>query len=112
MDDFVIRSWSLEPFDGDQAPLHVHDEGEEAFVCINGDLEVVIDNSVQRVEPGRFVVVPHGETHTFRSRRGAEVVAVMSPEIAELIDGLHERMTEEERAALWQRCRSRLVGSE
>jgi hypothetical protein len=33
----------------------------------------------------------------------------MSPEIAELIDGLHADLDEDERSALWERCRSSLV---
>jgi hypothetical protein len=34
---------------------------------------------------------------------------VMSPEIAELIDGLHTLMSDAERVALWERCRSSLL---
>jgi hypothetical protein len=32
--DFVIRDWRLDPYDGDQAPTHIHHAGEEAFVCL------------------------------------------------------------------------------
>jgi len=34
----------------------------------------------------------------------------MSPEIADLIDGLHADLDEEQRARLWQRCNSSVVG--
>ena len=109
MTDFVIREWRLEPYDGDQAPPHIHHAGEEAFVCIDGDLEVQVDGSRERVAPGSFLTVPRGTAHTFASRGGAHVLAIMSPEIAELIDGLHQGLTDDERAALWRRCRSELV---
>ena len=36
----------------------------------------------------------------------------MSPEIAELIDGLHSPLSDEERTALWERCRSSVVEQE
>jgi hypothetical protein len=59
--------------------------------------------------PGEFVVVPRGAVHTFASRGGGHVVAVMSPEIADLIDGLHSPLSDEELTALWERCRSSVV---
>ena len=111
MSGFVIREWTLEPYDGDQAPPHIHHSGEEAFICIEGDLEVVVGEAVERVEPGHFALVARGQRHTFRSRRGSRVIAVMSPEIATLIDGLHQDMTDEERKTLWERCNSTLVPS-
>jgi quercetin dioxygenase-like cupin family protein len=109
MADFVIREWRLEPFDGDQAPPHVHHSSEEAFVCLAGDLEVLVGDTRQRVVPGGFLVVPRGTAHTFAARTGAHVLAVMSPQIAELIDGLHAPGSDAERTALWRRCDSSLV---
>jgi mannose-6-phosphate isomerase-like protein (cupin superfamily) len=109
MVDFVVREWHLQPFDGDQAPAHVHHEGEEAFICLEGDLEVLIGTTRRQVRPGEHVVVPRGSSHTFASRTGAHVLAVMSPEIAELIEGLHAPMSDQERAALWARFRSEVV---
>jgi quercetin dioxygenase-like cupin family protein len=109
MADFVIREWRLEPYEGDQAPLHVHQAGEEAFVCISGDLEVLLGRIRQRVVPGDFILITRGTVHTFAARAGAHVLAVMSPEIADLIDGLHTPMSDAERARLWERCRSSLV---
>jgi mannose-6-phosphate isomerase-like protein (cupin superfamily) len=109
--DFVIQDWQLDAYDGDQAPVHVHHAGQEAFICIEGDLEVVVDGVRTTVAPGGFVLVPPGTQHTFASSRGGHVIAVMSTEIAELIEGLHAELTDEERAALWDRHRSSLVGS-
>ena len=110
MADFVIRDWRLDPYDGDQAPLHIHHAGEEAFICLDGELEVFVDGSRERVAPGAFHVVPRGSPHTFASRSGAHVLAVMSVvEIAELIDGLHADLSSDELSALWSRCRSSLA---
>ncbi|MGH2594484.1 MAG: cupin domain-containing protein [Actinomycetota bacterium] len=109
MADFVIREWRLEPYDGDQAPLHIHHSGEEAFVCMSGDLEVLIGDTRRSVAVGDFVFVPRGTVHTFATQGGAQVLAVMSPEIAELIDGLHVARSGAEQAAFWERCRSSLA---
>ena len=109
MADFVIRDWELSGYDGDQAPKHVHHSGEEALVCISGDLEVEIEGDRRRIEAGEFAVVPRGAVHTFASRSGAHVLAVMTEEIARLVEGLHKAPTDEARAALWNECRSELV---
>ena len=58
---------------------------------------------------GTFIVVPRGAVHTFATRRGAHVLAVMSPEIAELIDRLHEPMSTGDAQALWGRYHSSLA---
>jgi len=109
MADFVIRDWELSGYDGDQAPMHVHHGGEEAFVCISGDLEVEVDGERRRIEPGGFAVIPRGTPHTFASRQGGRVLAVMTEEIARLVEGLHEAASDDARAALWKECRSELV---
>ena len=107
--DFVIRDWRLDPFGGDQAPAHIHHAGEEAFICLEGDLSVTIDGARTPVPPGGHLVVARGTPHTFASSGGAHVLAVMSPEIADLIDALHADLNDDERAALWERRHSSLV---
>ena len=109
MPDFIIRDWRLEPNEGDQAPLHVHHAAEEAFVCLDGDLEVEVDGSRHDVPPGTFVVVPRGSVHTFATPRGAHVLVVLNPEVAALIDELHEPMSDDDTAASWVRYRSSLA---
>ena len=109
MADFVIRDWELSGYEGDQAPPHIHHGGEEAFVCIAGDLEVEIDGARRRVDPGSFAVVPRGAVHTFASHDGARVLAVMTEEIARLVEGLHAVASDEERAQLWAACHSALA---
>jgi quercetin dioxygenase-like cupin family protein len=109
MSDFVIREWRLDGSEDDQAPLHVHHGGEEAFICLDGQLEVEVDGLRREVDPGTFITVPRGAVHTFATRRGAHVLAVMSPEIAELIDRLHEPMSAPDSKALWSRYQSSLA---
>jgi quercetin dioxygenase-like cupin family protein len=109
MADFVIQEWELSGYDGDQAPRHVHHGGEEAFVCLEGDLEVEIDGERRRVQPGSYAVIHRDATHTFASREGARVLAIMTEEIARLVGGLHEAPTDEARAVLWAECNSALV---
>jgi quercetin dioxygenase-like cupin family protein len=108
MADFVVKDWRLEASESDQAPLHVHHAGEEAFICLDGDLEVVVDGTRHKLQPGTFIVVPRGSLHTFATRRGAHVLAVMSPEVAALIDELHQPMSDDDQAAVWGRYRSSL----
>jgi quercetin dioxygenase-like cupin family protein len=108
MSDFVIRDWRLDA-SGDQAPLHVHHGGEEAFICLDGQLEVEVDGLRHEVSPGTFIVVPRGAVHTFAIRGGAHVLAVMSPEIAELIDKLHGAESAADSKALWGRYQSSLA---
>jgi quercetin dioxygenase-like cupin family protein len=107
--EFVIRDWQLDPYDGDQAPLHVHHAGDEAFVCIDGDLQVVVGDARRSVEPGTFVFIPRGIAHTFAAPSGAHVLAVMSPPVAELIDRLHDAASDADRRSLWERFDSTLV---
>jgi quercetin dioxygenase-like cupin family protein len=109
MSSFVIKDWRLAGGEHDQAPLHVHHDGEEAFICLDGQLEVEVDGRRHEVAPGTFIAVPPGTVHTFATREGAHVLAVMSPEIAELIEKLHEPMSSAQREALWGRYRSSLA---
>jgi quercetin dioxygenase-like cupin family protein len=109
MPDFVIEDWWLEANEDDQAPRHVHHVAEEGFVCLEGDLEVEVDGSRHAVQPGTFIVVPRGSVHTFATRRGAHVLAVMSPDVAALIEELHQPMSDDDREALWGRYRSSLA---
>ena len=109
MADFVIQEWRLDANEADQAPLHVHHGGEEAFVCVDGQLEVELDGVRHDVAVGSFIVVPRGSVHTFATRTGAHVLAVMSSEIAELIDKLHAATTAADRASVWDQYHSSLA---
>ena len=109
--DFVIKEWELAPYPGDQAPPHVHHRSDEAFCVLDGRLEVLVGDQRRILEAGEFVTVPAGTTHTFATvdGAGARVLAVMTPEVDELVNALHSAATDEERAAVWARCHSEVV---
>jgi quercetin dioxygenase-like cupin family protein len=111
MADFVIRRWDLVHFDGDQAPPHVHHASDEAFCVLRGRLEVLLGDERRIIGAGEYLVVPAGTTHTFATvdAAGAEVLAVMTPEVDQLVASLHTALTDEERTVLWERHRSSLA---
>lgn len=113
MPDFVIREWTLQPYPGDQAPLHVHHRGDEAFYVLDGRLDVQDGDSRHRLAAGDLHVVSAGSAHTFATvdDAPARVLVVMTPEIDRLIQRLHAGDIEdiEEMAALWSEHHSSLV---
>src|SRR5690349_12773087 len=92
MSTFVIREWNLEPYPGDQAPVHVHHVGDEAFIVLDGRLEVRDGGASHVLEAGQWHLVRAGAAHTFATAgdEGARVLCVMTEEIDELIQRLHE----------------------
>ena len=111
MNDFVIKKWTLGPYPGDQAPPHVHHRSDEAFCVLDGRLEVLVGTTRQVLEPGDVVTIPAGTTHTFATvdDGGARVLAVMTPEVDQLVTELHTAATDQERAAVWARHHSEVV---
>lgn len=111
MADFVIRNWTLDAADGDQAPTHVHHRGDEAFCVLRGRLEVLVGDTRRLLTEGEHVVVPAGTPHTFAAvgEAGAQVLVVMTPEIDALVEALHAAGSAEERAAAWAAHHSSLV---
>lgn len=111
MADFVIREWTLDPYPGDQAPLHVHHRGDEAFYVLDGRLDVHDDGQRYRLEIGGLHVVSAGSVHTFATvdDRPARILVVMTPEIDRLVQRLHGDDIPD-LAALWAEHHSSLVG--
>jgi len=108
MTDFVIRRWDLDPYPGDQAPPHVHHRSDEGFCVLRGQLEVLVGQQRQTLNAGEYLVVPAGVTHTFATvdNQPVQMLAVMTPEVDELVAALHETSSPEERAAAWGRHNS------
>jgi mannose-6-phosphate isomerase-like protein (cupin superfamily) len=109
--DFVIRRWDLTHYPGDQAPPHRHHHSDEGFVVLRGRLEVLVGAERRILEQGEHVTIPAGTTHTFATvdLEGADVIAVMTPEVDQLVTALHTADTDEERAAVWERYNSELA---
>jgi quercetin dioxygenase-like cupin family protein len=112
MNDFVIRRWDLAPYPGDQAPPHVHHRSDEAFCVLSGRLEVLVGDRRQILEPGDYLTVAAGTTHTFATvgEAGAQVLVVMTPEVDRLVAALHSDLTDEQRTSVWARHHSQVMG--
>ena len=110
MPAFVLRRWELEPLPVPQAPLHVHDRGDEGFIVLNGLLDVTLGSDVRRLEPGEFVLVEAGTPHTFATVDdvATSVLVAMTPDVDALVRELHQ-VPEDERPLVWARHKSRMV---
>ena len=51
---------------GDQPPLHVHDDSEEGFYLLEGEVMFWAGDDERRLGPGDFVLGPKGVPHTYR----------------------------------------------
>jgi mannose-6-phosphate isomerase-like protein (cupin superfamily) len=109
--DFVLREWSLAPYPGDQAPLHIHYRGDEAFYVLDGLLEVQDGDERLQLRAGQFHVVSAGSPHTFATvaQVPARVLVVMTPEIDRLIERLHAGGMAD-LATVWAEHHSSVVG--
>jgi quercetin dioxygenase-like cupin family protein len=107
----VLKRWHLDPHPGDQAPPHIHDASDEAFCVLSGTLEVLVGKERRLLTQGEYVEIPAGTVHTFATV-GSEPVtmlAVMTPEIDNLITALHQATGESQRLSIWETFRSRLA---
>ncbi len=105
-----MRRWDLQPVPYPQAPLHVHDRGDEGFAVLTGRLDVTVGSDVMRLHPGEFVLVEAGTPHTFATVDGtpASVIVAMTPDVDALVRELH-LVSDEERPSVWSRYGSRTV---
>lgn len=92
-------------------PAHVHDDYEEVFYVLDGEVEYLIDETWVPAPAGSTVFVPPGRVHAFRnnSDRPARHLAIASP--AEAMTMIEEltKTTPEQRAAILARYRTRLA---
>ena len=64
-DDFSLIRMHAPP--GEQPPLHVHEHEDEGFYVLEGSLTLWLgDNDPVVLNPGGFVLAPHGIPHTYR----------------------------------------------
>jgi quercetin dioxygenase-like cupin family protein len=109
MADFVLREWTLQPSPGDQAPAHIHHGSDEAFIVLDGELEVLVGAQRRVLAAGQWAVVPAGTVHTFATHgeTPSRIIVVMTPEIDSLIAALHE--PGQDPAAVWARYNASLA---
>jgi mannose-6-phosphate isomerase-like protein (cupin superfamily) len=109
MAEIVLREWTLEPYDGDQAPRHIHHRGDEAFYVLDGRLEVLDGERRIALGPGEFHIVEAGTVHTFATvgSEPVRVLVVMTREIDALVSALHSGRAD--LSALWAEHHSSLA---
>jgi len=71
----VLRHWA--PY-GDSPPLHVHDNEDEVFHIISGQVRFTIDGQIVEASAGDTLVAPKGVPHTYcvDSAEGARFLTV------------------------------------
>jgi len=49
--------------EGDKVPLHTHDEEDELFFILEGELDIIDGNEEFTLKPGEFYIVRRGREH-------------------------------------------------
>ena len=65
--EFVLPSDCLPP------PPHVHPHQVESYKVLEGNLDILVDETWQTLGPGESASVPVGVSHTFRNSSGEQV---------------------------------------
>jgi mannose-6-phosphate isomerase-like protein (cupin superfamily) len=52
---------------GRELEAHVHDEEDDAFYILEGEMTFVLEEGEVKAGPGAFVLVPPGVEHAFRN---------------------------------------------
>jgi quercetin dioxygenase-like cupin family protein len=62
-------------------PVHLHPSAEESYEVLSGTIDVFLDGTWRKLEPGERVVVPRGVPHTLKndSDQESRIVNVHSP---------------------------------
>ena len=108
-DSFVIVEWTAEVGDHWIAPLHVHDQDDEAWYVLEGTLGFRLGDDNVEARPGSAVLARRGTPHTYWNAGASETryLLVMTPRIAHLIDEVHRPGADV--AAVFAAHESRLV---
>ena len=51
---------------GGEPPLHTHDNEDEAFYVLEGEVTFFLGDEVVTAKPGTWALIPQGTVHTFR----------------------------------------------
>jgi mannose-6-phosphate isomerase-like protein (cupin superfamily) len=69
---FNLSIVTIEP-GRDGPPSHVHEDEDDAFFILEGELTFLVRGQELRAPPGTFVLVPPGAEHTFANRGSTPV---------------------------------------
>jgi mannose-6-phosphate isomerase-like protein (cupin superfamily) len=99
------------PTHGTGFPGHVHDDYEEVFYVLAGQIQYLIDNDWTTAPAGSTVFIPPGRVHAFRNvgAEPARHLAIASPADARTMIEEALQADPPARAAVFARHRSRLV---
>jgi mannose-6-phosphate isomerase-like protein (cupin superfamily) len=108
-----LLEWHASPGAGG-IPIHFHEQTEEAFYVLRGQIALWVDGEELIREAGSYTVVRPGQRHTFWNPAN-EPAAYLTPiapggfedYLRELALGLREAASEEEAAALRERLGDR-----
>lgn len=65
---------------GSQTPLHRHDEEDEAFYVLEGELTFFLEGGRRiAARPGAYIHVPRGVGHGFRAETAARLLVLSDP---------------------------------
>lgn len=96
------------------APLHVHDEDDEAWYVLEGALCVRLGERVVGVPAGGAVIAPRGTAHTYWNPHPGRTryLLVMTPRISRLIEAIHalESRPDEAMRSVFEAHSSRYLG--
>jgi mannose-6-phosphate isomerase-like protein (cupin superfamily) len=108
-DSFVIVEWTAEVGEHWIAPVHVHDQDDEAWYVLEGTLGFRLGEDEVEARAGSAVLARRGTPHTYRNAGAvpARYLLVMTPRIAHLIDEIHRPGADV--AAVFAAHESRLV---
>jgi quercetin dioxygenase-like cupin family protein len=108
-DNFVIVEWTAEVGDHWIAPLHVHDQDDEAWYVLEGTLGFRLGAESVEAPLGSAVLARRGTPHTYWNAGASEAryLLVMTPQIAHLIEEIHRPGADV--AAVFAAHESRLV---
>lgn len=62
---FYVAEHPIPP--GYYVPPHTHDEDDEAFYILDGELTLITMQGESKAGPGSFILLPRGEVHGFRN---------------------------------------------
>jgi len=67
--------WS-EPEAGEIAEAHVHNDMQEGFFVLSGDLDIVLDGKIEHCKAEDFVWVQCGTSHELRAITDVRVMTI------------------------------------
>ena len=86
--------------EGDEPPLHVHHDEDEAFYVLSGELTLWVgDEDPVTLGPGESVLAPRGVPHTYRTGAPTEVIVTTNGTFAQFVRAAAGERPDPERLA-------------